>query len=63
MKPSSGLCGCCTAKQEWLLDHKGGDNRENQRAFAQFDRGEFFAAEDSQADMEKRKPAWLRERR
>ena len=33
-----------------------------ERAFGQFDRGEFFSAEESQADMEKRKAAWLRER-
>ncbi|MGA3041226.1 MAG: hypothetical protein ABSF54_10620 [Bryobacteraceae bacterium] len=33
-----------------------------ERAFGQFDRGEFFSAEESQADMETRKAAWLRER-
>ena len=33
-----------------------------ERAFEQFDRGEFFSPEESQADMEKRKAAWSRER-
>ena len=33
-----------------------------ERAFGHFERGEFFSAEESQADMEKRKAAWLRER-
>jgi hypothetical protein len=30
-----------------------------ERAFAQFERGEFFSAEESLDDMEKRKTAWL----
>lgn len=30
------------------------------RALAQFDRGEFLTAEQSRADMEQRKAAWLR---
>ena len=34
-----------------------------ERAFGQFDRGEFLSAEESQADMERRKAAWFRERR
>ena len=32
-----------------------------ERAFAQFERGEFFSPEASRADMEQRKAAWLRE--
>jgi len=32
-----------------------------ERAFGQFERGEFFSAEESLADMEKRKAAWLAE--
>jgi hypothetical protein len=32
-----------------------------ERAFGQFERGEFFSAPGSQADMEKRKAGWLRE--
>ncbi len=30
-----------------------------ERAFDQFERGEFYTAEESRADMEKRKAAWL----
>jgi predicted transcriptional regulator len=33
-----------------------------ERAFAQFERGEFFTAEESPADLAKRKAAWLRSR-
>jgi len=32
-----------------------------ERAFAQFERGEFFTPEQSRADMHQRKAAWLRE--
>ena len=31
------------------------------RALAQFERGEFFTAEESRADMERRKAAWMSE--
>jgi hypothetical protein len=30
-----------------------------ERAFGQFERGEFFSSMDSRTDMEKRKAAWL----
>ncbi len=30
-----------------------------ERAFGQFERGEFFSAEESRADLAKRKEAWL----
>jgi predicted transcriptional regulator len=30
-----------------------------ERGYAQFERGEFFTAEESRDDMEKRKAAWL----
>jgi hypothetical protein len=33
-----------------------------ERAFDQFERGEFFSAEESRADMEKRKAEWLKHR-
>ena len=32
-----------------------------ERAFAQFERGEFFSAEESRANMEKRKATWIAE--
>jgi len=51
------------SEEEWLADHKTEIAEKIERAFAQFDRGEFFSAEESRADMERRKAAWLRERR
>ena len=33
-------------------------NEKTERAFGQFERGEFFSSEESRADMEKRKTAW-----
>ena len=45
------------SEEEWLADHKVEITEKIERAFAQFDRGEFFSAEESQADMEKRKAA------
>ena len=32
-----------------------------ERAFAQFERGEFFSADESRANMEKHKANWLAE--
>jgi hypothetical protein len=51
------------SEEEWLLDHKAEITEKIERAFGQFDRGEFFSAEESQADMEERKAAWFRKRR
>jgi hypothetical protein len=48
---------------EWLLHHKAEISEKIERAFGQFDRGEFLLAKESQADMEKRKAAWFSERR
>jgi len=45
----------------WLLDHKDEIAAKIDHAFVQFERGEFFSAEESRADMEKRKAAWLAE--
>ena len=50
-------------EEEWLGGHKTEITGKIERAFEQFERGEFFSAEESRADMEKRKAAWLRERR
>ena len=49
------------SEDEWLQDHKGLIREKIERAFAQFECGEFFSAEDSRADMEERKAAWLAE--
>jgi putative addiction module CopG family antidote len=51
------------SEEEWLLDHKAEITEKIERAFGQFDRGEFFSAKESQADMEERKAAWFRKRR
>ena len=49
------------SEDEWLHDHKEEIAEEIERAFEQFGRGEFLSAEESRADMEKRKATWLRE--
>jgi len=41
-----------------LHEEKDSIQEKIERAFAQFERGEFFTAEESRADMEKRKAAW-----
>lgn len=51
------------SEQEWITHHKTEITEKIERAFAQFDRGEFFSAKESQADMEERKAAWFRKRR
>ena len=48
-------------EDEWLHDRKDEIAEKIERAFRQFERGEFFSADDSQADMERRKAAWLNE--
>ncbi|MBZ5526148.1 MAG: hypothetical protein LAP21_28340 [Acidobacteriia bacterium] len=45
----------------WLHDQKEEIAEKIERAFGQFDRGEFLSAEDSRADLAKRKAAWLLE--
>jgi antitoxin ParD1/3/4 len=49
------------SEDEWLHGLSAEIAETIDRAFGQFERGEFFSAEESQADMEKRKAAWLRE--
>ena len=43
----------------WLLENKETIHGKIERAFEQFERGEFLTAEESRADMENRKSAWL----
>ena len=50
-------------EDERLQDHKQLIHEKIERAFEQFDRGEFFSAEESRADMVKRKAAWLAEQK
>lgn len=49
------------SEDKWLHNHSTEIGEKIERAFGQFERGEFFSAEESQADMEKRKAAWLRD--
>ncbi len=51
------------SEDAWLFDHKNEIAEKIDRAFGQFERGEFFSAEESRADMEKRKAAWLAEQK
>jgi hypothetical protein len=48
-------------EDERLQDHKQSIHEKIERAF-ELERGEFFSAEESRADIEKRKAAWLAER-
>jgi len=51
------------SEDTWLVDHKNEIAEKIERAFGQFERGEFLSAEESRADMEKRKAAWLAEQK
>ena len=51
------------SEDEWLQGHRGLIHDKIERSFAQFENGEFFTAEESRADMEKRKVAWLADRK
>jgi len=48
--------------EEWLNRHKEEIAGKIERAFEQFERGEFLSAQESRADMAKRKAEWLRNR-
>jgi antitoxin ParD1/3/4 len=51
------------SEDEWLQDQKDCIAAKIERAFTQFDRGEFLSPDESRADMERRKASWLAERR
>lgn len=51
------------SEDDWLHDRQAGIHEKIERAFGQFDRDEFFSAEESRADMESRKSAWLAQRK
>ena len=46
--------------EEWLDESRSAIGEKIDRAFEQFDRGQFFSAEASKADMQARKTDWLR---
>jgi len=49
------------AEDDWLSEQKDAIAQKIDRAFAQFERGEYLSSAESGADMAKRKAAWLRE--
>jgi Arc/MetJ-type ribon-helix-helix transcriptional regulator len=51
------------SEDEWLDENKTAVGEKIERAFGQFERGEFFSPAQSRAEMEKRKAEWLREHR
>jgi len=46
-------------EDEWLAAHRDLIDEIIERAFGQFEMGEFLTAAESRADMEKRKAEWL----
>jgi putative addiction module CopG family antidote len=50
-------------EDEWMQAHRDEIEEKIDRAVGQFERGEFFSGEESRTDMERRKQAWLDERR
>jgi len=51
------------SEEEWLHEQKDEVAEKIERAFEQFERGEFYSADESRADLAKRKEAWLRDRK
>ena len=47
---------------EWLQDNGQLIREKIEKAFIQFESGNFFTAEESRSNMEKRKAQWLAER-
>lgn len=47
------------SEDEWIAENKSAAGEKIDRAFGQFDRGEFFSPEQSRDDMGKRKAEWL----
>jgi len=50
-------------EEEWLQARHEEISGKIERAIGQFERGEFFTPEDSRTEMERRKKAWLDERK
>ena len=51
------------SEEKWLHGQRDEIHEKIERAFAQFERGEFCSPEESRADMERRKTAWLAEQK
>ena len=50
------------SEDEWLQDQKDFIAGKIERAFDQFEHGEYFTSDESRAEIEKRKAAWLADR-
>ena len=50
------------AEDGWMHEQRETVSAKIERAFEQFECGEFFTDRQSRADMEQRKAAWLRDR-
>lgn len=46
------------SENEWLHENKVDISEKIERAFSQFERGEYFSADQSRTEMEKRKASW-----
>jgi len=51
------------AEDEWLYGHRDEITEKIDRAFGQFERGEFFSSTGSQADKVTRKAEWLHDQK
>ena len=51
------------SEDEWLQDQKDSIEAKIERAFSQFERGEFLSPEESRSAMAQRKTRWLAEQR
>lgn len=51
------------SEEDWLLENRDEIEQKIDRGLAQFERGEFFSSEESRADIDERKAAWLHEHR
>jgi antitoxin ParD1/3/4 len=51
------------SEDECLQDQKESIEAKIERAFAQFERGEFLSPDESRSDMETRKASWLARQR
>jgi Arc/MetJ-type ribon-helix-helix transcriptional regulator len=51
------------SEDEWLHDSKDEIDRKIDRALKQFEEGNFYTADESRAEMERRKTAWLAARK
>jgi Arc/MetJ-type ribon-helix-helix transcriptional regulator len=49
------------AEDDWISGQKDAIAEKIERAFGQFERGDFLSSDESRADMAKRKADWLRQ--